>query len=306
MSLQKEYTKFKSKLVSEADLSDDSDDDSSNREEYDFSDEEETTDSESGISDDEELINKIDEAFDEDPDDEDEEEDDEESELLSEDVYNDIMGIEPTKVQEDTNIKKKMKSVKPKKVVLPPLPVTSPDQITYKTKDLPELISKPLPESKPKRKRKTSSKPTTTENKIQNINPVEHEMITIPNIPIQDKTNETIPFIKPITQQIPVKKTVDQLNIQEILLKMPGISTEQLMYNSKPNLDAIIEKMDTESLKDFYLRRALTIKIEEKTQINNMACVVAGKALMNKMKLGIDYASDFENALQFIVNELAK
>ena len=101
-----------------------------------------------------------------------------------------------------------------------------------------------------------------------------------------------------------------QLNINEILAKMPGISltVPPVIPGQADDINVLIVKEGDETPEDFEARRRLTLRLVAipDYKLNNVTAVVAALIMMRKSKLGITYDIDVENAIAYLMNLLQR
>jgi hypothetical protein len=120
--------------------------------------------------------------------------------------------------------------------------------------------------------------------------------ITVPTVPI-------LGAITPATT-----KVGGTINIEEILAKMPKLSTIPPIASGSSDINDIIQKQDSEDTDDFEVRKTLTLKLASipDYKLNNVTAVTVGYMLMHKAKIGFKYDDDIESALSYLTELLKR
>jgi hypothetical protein len=128
-------------------------------------------------------------------------------------------------------------------------------------------------------------------------------------LPMPQLKGIVLPKQKPIIL-LPKKvvKKYDEEEIELILQKMPGINilNNPIDYENK-NMYDLLEKESQESIKDFSIRKEITLKISniKDPKIKNSTCIVLGFLVMKKLRFGIKYDNDIEILVKDILAMLA-
>ena len=135
--------------------------------------------------------------------------------------------------------------------------------------------------------------------KSQNINKIK------PIVPIPQLKGILLPKPKQLIE-LP-KKTVKKYSTEEIetlVQNLPGIniSDNPIDYN-RSDISDLLEKEAQESVKDFNMRKDITLKINriENPKIKNYTCVVLGLMIAKKLRFGVKYDDDTENLIKDIL-----
>ena len=122
-------------------------------------------------------------------------------------------------------------------------------------------------------------------------------------------TKSLLPTQKPATEVLSNKnnKKYDSKEIDLILQNMPGINISDNPVNyQRENIDDLLQKESQESLKDFNIRKEITLKINniKDPKIKNSTCVVIGLMITKKLRFGIKYEENIENLIKYILDVL--
>jgi len=139
--------------------------------------------------------------------------------------------------------------------------------------------------------------------------------------PKKSQTMTKVPQIIPMPQlkgivlpkpkiELPNKKNVKKYDAEEIemiLQKMPGIniSNNPIDYERQDIYDLFC-KESQESIKDFNIRKDITLKIYniENPKIKNSTCIVIGLMIAKKLRFGIKYEDNVEILIKDILDIL--
>lgn len=118
-----------------------------------------------------------------------------------------------------------------------------------------------------------------------------------------------LPVQKPAAEVLPSKNTkkYDSKEIDLILQNMPGINISDNSINyQRESIDDLLQKESQESLKDFNIRKEITLKINniKEPKIKNSTCVVIGLMITKKLRFGIKYEDNIENLIKYILDVL--
>lgn len=139
--------------------------------------------------------------------------------------------------------------------------------------------------------------------KGQNVNKIQSI------VPIPQLKGIVLPKQKPLI--VLPKKNVRKYDAEEIeliLQKMPGINVSDNPINyDRQNIYDLLEKESQESIKDFNIRKDITIKIHniENLKIKNSTCIVLGLMIAKKLRFGIKYDDNTEILVKDILAMLS-
>jgi predicted DNA binding CopG/RHH family protein len=128
------------------------------------------------------------------------------------------------------------------------------------------------------------------------------ELIPIPRLPGMNLSKQTVEPPKKLT------KVYNTEEIEEIIKQMPGINLSNKLVNyEREDITDLLEKEAQESVKDFNVRKEITIKISniEKVEIKNSTSVVLGLMIAKKLRFGIKYDENGEVLIKDILAMLS-
>lgn len=128
------------------------------------------------------------------------------------------------------------------------------------------------------------------------------ELIPIPRLPGMNLSKQIAEPPKKLT------KVYNTEEIEEIIKQMPGINLSNKLINyEREDITDLLEKEAQESLKDFNVRKEITIKISniKKVEIKNSTSVVLGLMIAKKLRFGIKYDENIEVLIKDILAMLS-
>jgi len=128
------------------------------------------------------------------------------------------------------------------------------------------------------------------------------DLIPIPRLPGINLSKQTIEPLKKIT------KVYNTEEIEEIVKQMPGINLSNNLINyEREDINDLLEKEAQESVKDFVVRKEITLKIFniKSVKIKNSTSIVLGLMIAKKLRFGIKYDENIEVLIKDILAMLS-
>ncbi len=129
--------------------------------------------------------------------------------------------------------------------------------------------------------------------------------VTQPSLP--SVTQPSVPILSAVTKMS--NKTIPEADMNLIVTKMVGINIGQNQgVPLAADINDLIVREDTESAEDFEARRRLTLKLAamQDYKLNNVAAVTVAQMMMKKAKLNIEYETDVESAIEYLMSLLQR
>ena len=127
-------------------------------------------------------------------------------------------------------------------------------------------------------------------------------------IPMPQLKGIVLPKTKPVIE-IP-RTNIKKYNAEEIemiLQNMPGINVLANTINyERENVYDLLQKEAQESIKDFNIRKDITLKVSyiEDPKIKSSTCVVIGLMIAKKLRFGVTYEENVETLIKSILDIL--
>ena len=116
------------------------------------------------------------------------------------------------------------------------------------------------------------------------------------------------PLPVPILTPGQVVRPSTQLNIEQLLAKMPGVYTTLPAGLVVTDINDILKQDVDETAEDFEARRRLTLQLANIPDypLNPVSAVTIGQMMMKKARLGLAYDQDMEAALSYLTELLRR
>jgi len=174
----------------------------------------------------------------------------------------------------------------------------SDDEINENVRDLGDVLDDESNESSESSDEELKLKTTMIfPKKGQTAKPIK-ELIPIPRLPGINLSKQTTELPKKIT------KVYNTEEIEEIVKQMPGINLSNNLINyEREDINDLLEKEAQESVKDFGVRKEITLKISniKSVKIKNSTSIVLGLIIAKKLRFGIKYDENIEVLIKDIL-----
>lgn len=162
--------------------------------------------------------------------------------------------------------------------------------------------------------KKTTNLPATTTTTTTTVSKAPAKAASrlniVPKTESLPQPEKAIPKSQGQLQQLSgLKSAAPKTNINEIIAKMKGVTVTGVSAatpNVAADLKDMLQKESDETIDDFEYRKVLTEKISTipNVSLNNVTCVTLGLMIMKKAKLQVNYDSDIESVITYILEML--
>jgi len=178
----------------------------------------------------------------------------------------------------------------------------SDDELNENVRDLGDVLDDESNESSESSDEELKLKTTMIfPKKGQTTKPIK-ELIPIPRLQGINLSKQTTELPKKIT------KVYNTEEIDEIVKQMPGINLSNNLINyEREDINDLLEKEAQESVKDFAVRKEITLKITniKSVKIKNSTSIVLGLMIAKKLRFGIKYDENIEVLIKDILAMLS-